>query len=199
MVEDQGRPVTVVGKSLLQICIENEENVYEGDEGWRKRIVNREPKWQLRELMRRLLTDYNCDPNTRDSNYNMTLLSLAAQEYKDESFKMMVMLCKDRLDLNLRNYDGRGIWTICLDGGLFDLLRFLYDEMPNTLDIHNASVEFYGNMITPISKMIQDQQPADMQDLFSRDYWKKLMPESFYIESEIEVDQLLQLMKDEKY
>lgn len=45
MVEDQGRPVTVVGKSLLQICIENEENVYEGDEGWRKRIVNREPKW----------------------------------------------------------------------------------------------------------------------------------------------------------
>ena len=58
-----GRPVTDVGRSLLQICIENEETVYEGGEQWRRRIVNREPKWELRELMRRLLTDYNCDPN----------------------------------------------------------------------------------------------------------------------------------------
>ena len=41
--EVPGRPVTDFGKSLLQICIENEETVFEGGEGWKVRTEKREP------------------------------------------------------------------------------------------------------------------------------------------------------------
>ena len=53
------KPVSDFGKSLLQICIENEDK----------------NGWQLKDLMIRLLKDYNCDPNIMDFYEDKTLLT----------------------------------------------------------------------------------------------------------------------------
>ena len=53
--------------SLIQVCIENEIEFHERDD-----------TWPLRELLRRLLKDYDCDINIMDFNKRFNLLTFAA-------------------------------------------------------------------------------------------------------------------------
>lgn len=64
----------------------------------------------MRELMRRLLNDFNCDPNILDYNQDVSLIRYTVINSKDESFKMLITECKDYLDLNMRSPDGKGLW-----------------------------------------------------------------------------------------
>jgi hypothetical protein len=57
--DDFGLPVTKFGKSLLQVCIDNEDSRDPASNA-RNFITG---QFQLRELMIRLLRDYKCDVN----------------------------------------------------------------------------------------------------------------------------------------
>lgn len=55
--------------------------------------------------MRRLLVDYKCDPNVMDVHQDHNLLSYCVLNHKMQSFEMLVELCQDKLDPNIRNKD----------------------------------------------------------------------------------------------
>ena len=79
-----GAPVSDFGKPLIQICIENER----GD------------KWPLRELFKRLLLDYGCDPNTLDYSNQENMICWSARRTKTKSCEILIELFKDELNVN---------------------------------------------------------------------------------------------------
>ena len=72
------------GKPLVQIGIENER----GD------------KWPLRNLLRRLFVEYDCDPNTMDYSNNENMICWGARRGKLKSCEMLIELFKDKLEVN---------------------------------------------------------------------------------------------------
>ena len=122
--------------------------------------------------MRRLLTDYNCDPNITDFYGELPLIQYAVVNYKDESFKMMVKLCKHKLNVNLLDKDNMGRIQYFVDQATFDLLHFLYREMPNALDIHNPCFDHYGVIVSPITKFIVEFEVQNYHDMISREEFK---------------------------
>ena len=150
--------------------------------------------------MRRLLTDYNCDPNVLDFYGEQPLISYCVCNHKDESFKMMVTLCKDKLLLNKYGRSQLGLFIQSIDCATWDLLHFVYKEMPNALDVHNPCMEFYGQFVVPIYRFILQFEIQDYDELIqNEDFIKWFTDSKFIICTKVEVDSLILLSQDERF
>lgn len=85
---------TDFGTPLLLVCIDNEEPSHNFINDYLERHTIFEPKWQLRELMIRLLTDYKCDLNIQLDNPT-NLIGRALWHFKFQSFKLIIDFGKD--------------------------------------------------------------------------------------------------------
>ena len=79
-------PKTDGGKSLLQVCIEN-ENTANGT-------------WQLESLMKCILQHKDVDPNLLDFSDQYTLLSYSYHNKKHKAFNMILEECQKKLDID---------------------------------------------------------------------------------------------------
>ena len=92
------------GKSLLQVCIENEKS--DGS------------PWQLQVLMELLLDDEDVNPNKLDQAGEYTLLSFCYINKKHRAFGLMIEKCAQnsevkQLEINMRNpFDNTTIYGL---------------------------------------------------------------------------------------
>ena len=84
------------GKSLLQVCIENENTEQE--------------TWQLKELMKCLLQHEDTELDIMDHNDEWKLLTFCYKNKKHQAFDLIIQHALGRIDINKKNKDGSTIY-----------------------------------------------------------------------------------------
>jgi hypothetical protein len=90
--KDLKNPTIENGKSLIQVCIEN-ENTERGT-------------WQLKDLMKSLLKIEELEVNIFDDKQEFNLLSFCYKEKRHQAFDFLIEQAAGRININEENKDG---------------------------------------------------------------------------------------------
>ena len=105
--------------------------------------------------MKKLIDDYNCDPNIKVNQNEDCLVSYCLKNKKYEACKMLLNLCKDNLRLNQQNKDnttpfGRAFKDFEYEPAQ-EILKLMNTDYSDQIDHHKSQIKTdEGNLVTPI-------------------------------------------------
>ena len=104
-----------------------------------------EGKWQLRVLMKKLIVEYNCDPNKKLNQNEDYPVSYCLNNKKYQACKMLLTLCKDRISLNEQKKDnttlfGRALYY-CDESSALEILKLMNTDYSDKINYHKSQVK----------------------------------------------------------
>ena len=144
--------------------------------------------------MKKLLVDYDCDPNIELNQNEDRLVSFCLKNSKYQACKMLLTLCKDRISLNEQNKDnttsfGRAFYN-CDESPDQEILKLMNTDYSEQIDHHKSQIKTdEGNLVTPIYWFIKYTTPKDIESMYKSKEWPLCFPyESFSLKLPEEVD-----------